>query len=101
VSDGKIVFYTCGASKFILNPTGDISDEAMFWYKASDGVTLSGSNISQWNDQATIVTPNANVTMNTLATAPVYFSGDASSNFQPYIYSMGNQFLRADLGVGW
>ena len=55
VADGRVVFYTCGASTFILDPADDAdpSNDADLWLRANAGVTHTGdgTNATAWANQ--------------------------------------------------
>jgi len=56
VEGGQVVFYTCGASTFVLDPDGDATNEATAWFKAdagTTGATGDGDALTAWVDQST------------------------------------------------
>jgi cysteine-rich repeat protein len=105
VAEGKVVFYTCGASTFILNPTGDGSNEATLWLKADGFVetttgvqATNGQSLYRWNNIASGANPL--IETNTTFRPKFHYSGTSNLNFNPQIYFDGaDDRLRGALAI--
>lgn len=68
----------------------------VLWVEADFGVTLSGSEVSQWNDQS----GNANHLTQAGATKADYISSDATLNNKPVIaFNGSNDFMNLTSGI--
>jgi hypothetical protein len=76
---GKVIFYTCGASTFILNASG--TGNIKLWLKANAGTscTTNWCTLSTWSDQS----GNSNTGTVTGATTPTYIA--SRWNFNPAV----------------
>lgn len=81
VKNGKVQFYTCGASTFILNASGNSSNNIKLWLKADAGTscTTDGCALATWSDQS----GNANTGTIGGATTPAYIA--SRWNFNPAV----------------
>ncbi len=81
VKNGKVLFYTCGASTFILNASGNSSTNIKLWLKADAGTscTTNGCALATWADQS----GNANTGTVGGATTPAYIA--SRWNFNPAV----------------
>ena len=79
VQSKKVVFYTCAASTFILNASGN--GNIKLWLKADAGTscTTNGCTLATWTDQS----GNANTGTVTGATTPLYQA--TRWNFNPAV----------------
>lgn len=81
VKDGKITFYTCGASTFILNATGTSSGITL-WLRADAGTCgTKDCDVSTWNDQSGKNNPFAS---STITKAKFTYSSPVL-NFRPVV----------------
>ena len=48
ITDGHVVFYTCGASAFLLKAGG--AGALRFWVRGNKGITTSGAAVTKWDD---------------------------------------------------
>lgn len=70
---------------------------AVHWYRADLGITLSGSNVAQWNDQI----GTAHLLQATAANQPAYNAADAGYSGQPTVQSTAvNMFLASGAVAG-
>jgi len=75
VENGMITFYTCGASTFIIGAWG--AGWLSLWFQAWSGMTLSGTNISLWND---LSGKWNNASQVTTSAQPKYVTGVVNGN---------------------
>ncbi len=75
VENGTITFYTCGASTFILGAWG--AGSLSLWFQAGSGMTLSGTNLSLWND---LSGKWNNASQVTTSAQPKYVTGVVNGN---------------------
>lgn len=91
MTDGRVVFYTCGASTFIINALG--ASALKLWLKANAGTSCStsGCALSSWADQSGLANNGSG-----RATSPTYIS--QRWNFNPAIRFISGDFITANNG---
>lgn len=87
VRQGKVIFYTCGASTFILNASGN--GNIKLWLKADAGTSCAtdGCALATWADQS----GNANTGTVGGTTTPAYIA--TRWNFNPAVRCSSTGYL--------